>query len=59
MTLQDNLARDALPQSTTLPAKVRQELIAASRIADERTRHWEIDKIIERAKRNHPQFFKH
>lgn len=50
--------RDSLPQSTLLPASVRQELLAAAQVKDARTRHWLIDEIIDRAKRNHPHFFK-
>lgn len=51
--------RVAMAQSTLLPLKVRQELQKAAALTDEKERHYAIDEIVDRARRNHPQYFNH
>lgn len=57
MTLPDNKPLNPL-LSTLLPAKVREDLVKASKIDDDVIRSRTIDQVVERAKRDYPQFFK-
>lgn len=45
--------------STMLPAPVRNDLVLASKITDEKERQRRIDEIVRRAKGKYPQLFKH